>query len=390
MSKNKILSKKGKQLLFLFGVLVLGALSVLIVYLLRSKEIEIGAILPLTGDAAKYGESAKKGINLAIDECNENFGIKGKNIKIIYEDDQADPRTGVSAAQKLIFVDKVQAIIGALPSSVTLAIAPIAEKNRVVILSPASSAPTITHAGDFIFRNVASDTLEGTAMAEFVCNNLKFKSVAILYINNDFGFGLRDSFRKRYDAACGTVLLAESFEQASTDFRSQLSKIKAQNPEAIYLIGYKEMGRILRQAQELGIKCQILSFTMFEDPEILNIAGSIAEGTYYTSRSYDSKAGEGIMGEFNKDYRLKYNAEPDIFAALSYDAAKIIVKAIGEGGNFGPRIKEALYTIKNYDGATGRISFDEFGDVAGSIGIKRVKQGIFVWYDGKNANLQTD
>ncbi|MCK4458341.1 MAG: ABC transporter substrate-binding protein [Methanosarcinales archaeon] len=129
-------------------------------------EIRIGAILPLTGEAAEYGEDAKLGIDLAVEEINAAGGINGKRIQVVYEDSQATPSQGVSAIQKLTTVDKVPVIIGAMASSVTLAIAPIAEENKVVLLSPASSAPQITEAGDYIFRTEFSDAYGGKAQAE--------------------------------------------------------------------------------------------------------------------------------------------------------------------------------------------------------------------------------
>jgi branched-chain amino acid transport system substrate-binding protein len=344
------------------------------------KEIKIGAILPLTGDAAKYGEASKNAIALFIDELNASGGIKGKKIKVIYEDDQADPKLGVSAFQKLVTTDKVPVIIGPLPSSVTLAIAPLAEKSKVVILSPASSSPAITNAGDYIFRTVASDLLEGTALANFVYNELKLKKVAIIYINNDFGIGLSNSFSNRFEELGGKIVTVESFEQSATDFRSQLSKIKTLNPQAIYMVGYKEMGNILKQAAELGIKTQFLSFAMFEDPEILKIAGKAAEGLIYSYRSFDPKSSEEVVKKFANNYKSKYGVEPDIFAGLSFDAARILALAIEKGGSNADGIKSALYMVKNFPGVTGEITFDKNGDVTGAISIKTVRQGKFIWY----------
>lgn len=346
----------------------------------KQGEIKIGAILPLTGDAAKYGEAAKRGIELAIKEINAIGGISGKKIRIMYEDDQANPNLGVSAFYNLITRERVSVILGPLPSSVTLAVAPIAEKNRIVLLSPASSTPAITEAGDYIFRNVASDQFEGAAMAEFVYNELFFKKIAIIYINNDFGVGLKDSFKKKFEELGGEIIATEAFEQGATDFRTQLLKVKSVNPEGIYLVGYKEMGRVLKQAGELGIKSQFLSFAMFEDPEILKIAGNTAEGVYYSFRSYDPRGEEEHVTKFVKNFRNQYDMEPDIFAALSYDATRIIALAMKKGGFTSERIKEALYTISDFPGVTGKLSFDENGDVIGTNSIKMVRDGEFVWY----------
>lgn len=348
------------------------------------KEINIGAILPLTGDAAKYGEASKNAIDLFIEELNAKDGIQGKKIKIIYEDDQANPKLGVSAFQKLVTTNKITAIIGPLPSSVTLAVAPLAEKDKILLISPAASSPAITNAGDYIFRTVASDLLEGIALADFVYDKLHLKKIAFIYINNDFGLGLSNSFKKRFMELSGKIIDAESFEQNSTDFRTQLIRIKSLNPQAIYLVGYKEMGNVMKQARELGIKTQFLSCAMFEDPEILKIAGEAAEGLFYSYRSYNSESGEEVIKKFVKDYKTKYGVEPDIFAALSYDAIRILAYAIKSGGIDTEGIKSILYSIKNFPGVTGEITFDKNGDVTGTISIKTVKQGKFVWYKTSN------
>ena len=160
-----------------------------------AQTITIGSILPLTGDASKYGQSAQQAIDLASQEINAKGGIKGTHVTIVYEDSQGNPKGTVSALQKLITTNKVPAIIGDLLSSDTLAMSPVAERDKVVLLSPTSSAPEITKAGDYIFRNCASDTFEGSIMAGYAYDKLHTKRVAIIYINNAYGVGIRDVFK---------------------------------------------------------------------------------------------------------------------------------------------------------------------------------------------------
>lgn len=347
----------------------------------ESEEIKIGAIFPLTGEGAKYGEDAKLGIDLAVEEINAAGGIKGKKIQVVYEDSQAAPSQGVAAIQKLITVDKVPVIIGAMASSVTLAIAPIAEENKVVLLSPASSAATITEAGDYIFRNEFSDAYGGKAQAELTWDELGIRDVAILYVNNDYGVGVADTFKKTFESLGGNITAVEVFEQGATDFRTQLTKIKDSNPEAIFLIGYKETILILKQAKELGIETQILSTPMFEDPEILEKVGDLAEGVIYIYYGgFDPKSEEEQIKVFVSSFNEKYGREPGYYTALSYDATKIISVAIEKGGFNSEGIKSALYDIKDYPGLTGSTSFDENGDVIKPVTLKTVKDGKFVEY----------
>jgi len=342
-------------------------------------EIKIGAILPLTDEAGKYGQSAKEGIDLAIDEINAAGGIHGKKITIIYEDDKADPATGTTVFQRMINIEKVPAILGPMASSVTLAIAPIAEKNKVIVLSPASSAPQITNAGDYIFRNTYSDIYEGQKMANYVYKETPYRKIAILYINNDYGIGLKDVFISDFSKYSGKIVVSETYDFSSTDFRTQLSKLKNSKPDAVYLVGYGEMGRVLVQAKELGIRVPLFSCIMFEDPDILKVAGKLAEGVIYTFPSYNPESEEQTVAQFIQAFESKYKHKPDGFAANSYDAAKILVLAIDKGGEKSEKIKASLYSIKDYPGVTGITSFDKNGDVIKPIGIKTIKNGEFTW-----------
>lgn len=369
-----------KKLLTIILVLAIASAGLILGCAKEEKDIIIGAVLPLTGDAAMYGESAKRAIGLAVEEINMAGGIDGRKVRIIYEDDQALPDKGVSAFQKLITVDRVPVVIGAMPSSVTLAIAPIAEKNKIVLFSPASSNPKITEAGDYIFRNDVSDVFEGEKMAEEAWQRLGLKKIAVLYINNDYGVGIKDVFTQKFKALGGEITGLETFEQRATDFRSQLTKIKKTGPEAVYVVGYKEQIQILKQYKELGIKAQILATIMLEDPEIIQNVGDAAEGAIYTYRAYNPESEEREVQEFVRNFKAKYGVEPDNWAAQSYDALRIVALAIERGGYDSEGIKKALYGIKAFPGVSGLTTFDENGDVIKPISLKIVKDGVFKNY----------
>ncbi|MFZ3091499.1 MAG: ABC transporter substrate-binding protein [Nitrospirota bacterium] len=186
----------------------------------EEKEIKIGAILPLTGDAAKWGNNTKNGIDLAVEKVNNAGGINGRKLKILYEDTQGTPKNGVAAIQKLITIEKVPAVIDDSMSTVTLAMSPIAEKSKVVLLATGATAPKISEAGDYIFRIWNSDDLEGKVSAKFVYDDLKLYNAAILYINNDYGNGLESVFKKAFEKLGGRIISSESFGQGDTDFRN--------------------------------------------------------------------------------------------------------------------------------------------------------------------------
>lgn len=344
-----------------------------------NNELNIGAILPLSGTGAQYGEAARKGMELALDQINNTGGIKGKNIRIIYEDTQGDPKTGIAAFQKLISVDKVQVVLGDLLSSVSLSVAPIANQKKVVLFSPASSAPKLTQAGDYIFRNCPSDIYEGSIMANFAFDKLALRKIAILRIHNEYGVGIGDVFKKIFTAKGGRIVNEEYYDENSTDFRTQIVKINSNNPPAVYLLGYKQMGYILRQAKELGLKTQFLSTVTFEDPDIIKVAGDSAEGVIYSASTFDPKSVNDVVSRFVAAYEDKYQSLPNIFAGLSYDAVKIVTLAIEKGGTQGEKIKNALYQVKGYRGVVGETSIDDNGDAILIPVLKTVKNGKFVF-----------
>lgn len=364
------------------GVVIMVALVITLVITQTTKEpqeIKIGAMLALTGDYAPWGERSQRGIELALEEVNEE-AVGERKIRIIYEDSPGDPQKAVSAFRKLVELDNVKFILGPLSSAETLSIAPIAESKRIVVLTPVSSAPQISYAGDYIFRNCVSDVFEGRVAAEYIIKSLQKKKGGVLYVNNDFGIGVKTSFSETFGDLGGVVVVEEVFSAGDTDFRTQLSKIKSKNPEVIVLAGYAaEMAQVLRQAKELGMNIQFFSFSSFEAPEILNVAQEASEGILYTYQGFDAENEKEVVSEFVEKYRMRYKEDPDIFAALSYDALKIFAEALKKGDKDVEKVKKALYGIKDFVGVAGKTSFDEHGDVIKPIGIKKVEHGKFIW-----------
>ncbi|OPY80192.1 MAG: Leucine-, isoleucine-, valine-, threonine-, and alanine-binding protein precursor [Syntrophorhabdus sp. PtaU1.Bin153] len=348
----------------------------------RQGEMKMGAILPLTGDAAGWGQSGKEGIDLAVSEINGKGGISGKKIVVIYEDTQAQPEKGASAMLKLATVDKVPVVIGDLVSATTLAAAPIAEQNKVVLLSPTASAPKLTDAGKFVFRIWPSDLAEGVAMADFAANNLKLKKVAILYIQNDYGVSLKDVFEKQFTKNGGEVVETGAYKQDESDFRPYLERIMRKKPEAVYLVSYyKDAGLALKQAKQLRIKVRFLGTTAIQEPKLFEVAGDAAEGLIYAiSSGYDPKSQDEKVKEFNIKFKDKFGKEPSFVQAQCYDAVAVVASAVGKDGFKSEDIQKRLETIKDYHGVTGLIAFDENGDVKKPTAFMTVKGKEFVPY----------
>lgn len=336
-----------------------------------AESIKIGSILPLTGEAAEIGLRAQESINLALEEINAQGGINGKPLQVIFEDGKCDARAGSDAATKLINFDMVPIIIGGLCSGETLGAAPVAEQNKVVMLSPCSSAPKVSDAGDYIFRVYPSDTFQGSFGAEYVFNK-GVRKVAILHTIGDWGNGIKDVFKQRFTELGGQIVAEESFEQSATDMRSQLTKIKAVNPELIYMPAYSQgAGLILKQAKELGLNAKFLDGDGGDDPNVIKIAGDASEGFQVTVASSGSD-------EFANRFKQKFGHDSMVCTSYSYDAVNIAAQILKKTQN-SDGIKNELYGVKNYNGVTGSISLDSKGDrTTADYIIKEVRNGVLV------------
>lgn len=348
----------------------------------KEKVIKIGSILPLTGDSADWGANGKYGIDLAVEEINQSGGVNGKKLEVVYEDSQADPKIAVSVVRKLISVNKVPAIVGDIVSATTLAMAPIVEKEQVVLVGISTSAPAITNAGEYTFRVWPSDTYEGTALAKFVYEKGDRK-ICILHIQNDYGVGLRDVFRKVFTDLGGQILADAGYAKDETDFKSRLTQFSSLRPDGIYLVSYyTDAALVLKQAAELGIKTQFFGATAVESPKLIELAGKAAEGLIYPIVSdFDPDNPNEKAKKFIANLKAKFNVEPHWASTHSYDAVYVIVEGMKRGGLTGSEIQKAMANIKGYIGVTSEITFDEFGDVINKpVTIRWVKDGKFVVY----------
>jgi branched-chain amino acid transport system substrate-binding protein len=340
-----------------------------------SEPIKVGLIGPLTGDAAQWGVPPLQGVQLAVEEINAHGGVLGRPLKLVSEDSQCDARVAVSAFNKLVS-SSIKTVIGAVCSSETLSVAPIAENNKVLLVSPASTNPNITNAGDFIFRVVPSDSLRGKIFADYLFTDRGIKDVAFLYINNDSGVGNRDSFETRFKELGGRVVTEESYPQDANEMRSQITKIKKSGTSAVVVVSFpKDTVLVMQEAKELALGIPLYFQTeAVEDSSVLREAGDTAEGTVYILPA----AAEGqVPAEFSASYENKFGQKPEIFAAEAYDIVYLIKDAlVANKGNMNTSaLRDYLYKVRNYPGASGEIMFDTNGDVLKPMAIKRIENG---------------
>ena len=328
------------------------------------EKIKIGFMGPLSGDAASYGESIKKGVEMAVADS-------GLDIELVVEDSKCDGAEAVTAINKLINVDGVQAIVGEVCSGATLAAAPIAEQNQVVMISSSSTSPDITDAGDYIFRVIPSDALQGDFGAKLVYGKGQTK-LAVLYSNEDYGVGFSRVLSESFTAQGGEVVASEAFEKGSVDIKTQITKVKEAAPDAIYVISNSPDSAVavLKQLKELGVDAAIYASEGLKSPDIVEGAGDAAEGMIISSVSSGTSA-------FIQKHNQVYGEEPGPFAAQAYDALRALGLAIETGVTTGTGIKDALYNVK-FEGASGRIVFDSKGDVSGNYDLYTVVDGKFV------------
>jgi len=340
-----------------------------------AEPVKIGHLTPLSGEYAYFGEWEKEGVDLAAEELNKKGGVDGREIIVLREDDRMDPALSTALLGRLIDAQNVQAIIGSPSSDVLLAVAPIAEKNKVVMLTALAGSTEISNASEYLFRTYPTTVQEGEQLAA-AASRAGYKKTAVIYINNQYGIELAKSVKRKAGEFGIEISATEGYRKDNVDFSELLGRIKEKKPEAIFLLGYpRDMELILRQAKVLGIESKYLAPDTFLDPKFQAGIGHAAEGVVYVAPV------EIMASEFVKNFRNKYEKEPNIFNAMTYDALNLLALAIKQGGNNGEAIKNELLKIKDYQGASGIVTFDEHGDAINRpLKLKMIKEGKAIDY----------
>ncbi len=337
--------------------------------------IKIGAIFPITGDLAQYGKYGMRGMEIAFQEFKEDH--PEVEVSIVVEDDQGQPKLAGTAVRKLRDVDDVDMIIGSMASGLTLSVAPEMEKSKIVMMAPTSTASEVTNAGDYIFRTCVSDAYEGACMAEYIKENFPQKNVGVVYINNDYGVGLKKNFIEKCTELGVAIKFETGYETTTKDFRTIINNLKSRNIDLIYIVAQKEQVEFFSQCKQLNYKPQITASTMLEDEDVIKKLGAFMDGALYTYRSYDPTRQDSVVTRFVRDYQKKYGVVPEYYAASTFDATKVCLYAQYEYKKSNLSLKDYLYTIKGLQGVMGTIEFDKNGDVIQGFSIKIIADGKF-------------
>ena len=370
-------------------------------------SVKIGALMPMTGDLQAYGTSCITGVRLAAGQINEQGGVLGKKLVVKVGDTQTKPQAGIDAAQKLVSIENVFGIVGALSSGVTIPVAQsVTSGAKVPQISPASTSPVITSLEDqdYLFRSVPSDAFQGVALSQLVQEG-GYSNVATLYVNNDYGEGLAENFKQAFEQAGKEVSATLPFEPGNASYRGELSKAASEGAEALVLIGYPENGvTILRQALEEGYFQEFVFSDGLKAPEIIDALGArYLNGSFGTAPQAltDSPAAQMYLEAYEQAYG---QVPPKPYIDTSYDAVFILALAAQKAGQAeGQRVRDALRDVANapgerilpgewskavglldqgtdidYVGASGSMEFDANGDVSGTFAHWAIEDGEIV------------
>lgn len=343
---------------------------------MEGEPLKIGAIFALSGNAAQYGEWARNAVELAVREVNENGGINRRMVTVLYEDNEGQAAPAVSAYRKLTDTDDVRYVL-TFQSSVALAVAPLANADKILQMDVSATTPNYSTPDDFTFRTGIVANQLGVEAARYLSSAADTGKLAVLYINNDFGVGMRDIFRENYD---GDIAAEEAFAQDSFDFRTPLAKVGAVGADTVFLVGHlREAGTLVKQARELGVRTRFFSdIYAIEGSDFLDAAGDVADGVRYLAPKFDASDAARGVAVFVKKYQEIYGEEPNVFAAQAYDGITVLLRAM-EGCEYENTecVRQNLHDI-DFEGASGRIVFDINGDTEKPVQLKAVRNRAFI------------
>ena len=346
--------------------------------------IKIGVFLPLTGQNAFGGQLELEGVQMA---AKENPTVLGKKVELFVVDNKSDKVESANAVKRLIEKEKVQAIIGTYGSSLAMAGGEVSEKAGIPQVGTSCTNPLVTQGKKYIFRVCFIDPYQGAGAATYAYKTLGLKKAAMLVdVANDYSVGLSKYFNKSFTKLGGQVVSTLNYQSGDQDFTAQLTKIISEKPDVLFIPSYFAEGAIImKQAKELGATFKIMGGDAMDNPKITDIGGSAVEGFVHTTFPYDPsmKNMTPMAKKFTDGWKAQYpGKEPNVNAALGYDAYMIILDAITRAGKADPEsIAQALAATKGFQGVTGATTINETHDAEKPVGLVIIKDGKKV-YEG--------
>lgn len=342
-----------------------------------AQELRIGFIESITGPAASYGEEHTQGTQLAIEEINKAGGHDGHPVVAIREDDKSDPASSITSAKKLITQRKVDAIVGSSASLVTIAFSKENERYKTPLVNGMAGSPKITEQGyKYTWRIKVTDQQADTKAVEYFIQSKGIKTIGFLVENSDYGKPPTKGAAERAKELGGTVVAYEEYNRGDIDFKAQLSKIRDQQPDLLFIHGYYTEGSIIaRQIRDLGIKAQVVVNEGQGLPKFAELAGKAADGVVFPTTWLVGLADERSQ-HFETAYEQKWGQKPGAFAAGSYEAVYTVLEAAKRGGGATPaQIQEGLNKLEGFDTLLGPIHFDAKHQNDGQVRLAHFKDG---------------
>lgn len=343
----------------------------------NAQNIRIGFHAPLTGFAASDGKSAVQGAELAVEQINAAGGVNGRKVELVVQDDQARPDQALPLANKYIG-EGLKIVVSGSYSGPTRAAAGVFQQARIPYVSAYAIHPDITRAGNFVFRTSFMGEVQGRAAAKFIGDNLKKRKVTLLTLNNDFGQALSAGF-KEVAGKFGLQVASEyTYAMADRQFGSIVASVKKDDPEVLYVSGYFfNGGPLVAQLRAGGVTAPIVGTEGFDTQNFIAIAKDAAEGVMITT-SLDRDSTLAPMRKFITDYETKWKVPADMVAASTHTAINVAAEGMRRGGaDDSAKIRDAIAGLKDFEVATGRITFNELGEVYKAAQIQVIKGGQF-------------
>jgi branched-chain amino acid transport system substrate-binding protein len=352
----------------------------------EENAVRVGVNAELTGSKPTVGDSCKKAMELLAAQVNQAGGVqvgaKKYPLKLFVEDNEDKAESAAAAAQKLISQNNVLAIIGPNASGNAIPAARICEDAGVIMITPWSTNPKTTEGKKFVFRACFIDDFQGQVMAKFARDNLKVRTAAVLYdVASEYNKGIAEFFKKFFEDAGGKVVAFQSYTKDDKDFSSQLTLIKAANPDVLFLPNYyNEVPLQAQQARRLGLTCPFIGSDSWGSEELLRLGAKDLEGSFFSTH-YAPDIATPKAQKFIRDYETKYAKKPDDVAALTYDAGQLLCAAITKAQSLDrKKVRDALAAIQKFAGVTGQMDFKNLCDPIKSAVILQIKDGKFRYH----------
>lgn len=343
--------------------------------------IKVGAVLPMSGNTATFGEECYNGMVLAAEEINAQ-AQEGQKLELVLKDDKGDSNETAKLVEQLAVVDGVAAIVGSVASTNSIKGGKIAQELGVPMMSPASTNVDVTKGRDYVSRLCFIDPLQGSVLARLSLEDLgKKRAVVIIDRASDFSVGLAESFRETFTKGGGVIAGEESFTAGESDFSALITKVVAANPDVIFIPAYyAEIGAMLRQAGDKWNTIPVVSGDGLDSPDLFKLMGNYS-GPIYMSTHFASSDTDPRVQEFVKKYQAKFGKVPGSMAALGYDSAYFMWDAIKRaGGTDRKLIKDAIAATKGFPAVTGTITLDGDRNAIKDVVILKMGKGEWLFH----------